>query len=621
MASTPFGVPSELDNEALEKALADAHSKGAELAKINDEDFTDEQVEELSSVAEFISNAKSEQEAREQAKAEKAEKIAQLRDAVVVKKDDEEDEDEEKVAEGEEITPADEETPAEEEEEDEDKKRPFSADTETSANESVETAAEEASTDEAFAEAEEEDEPEGESNESSDQEDRTDGDLPDEGTTEEEESDDVAENKASLANAAKHAPKAEAVEGTSKFAITAAANVQGVNAGKNYSTLSEAGEAVQNSLKALPTSGKGRTKLPALTFSVEHEYTQGVTGNDSETLLSAASESRLKDGSLVAAGGWAAPSEQLLDFCSIETADGLIDLPGITVNRGGVNYTKGPSFEDVLNSSTGFWDMTETQAESGTFEKTSLMPETPTFTDVRLDAVGVMVEAGLLTRHGWPELVERYSQLAVLAHQVKVHNKLINGITGYTGDAVQFAGGYGNAIDVLNVLDAVIAGERQRFSMGNNATVEALVPVWMKSALRSDLANRAGVDLLDVPESRINGWFTARGARVQWLSHWQDLSYTDGIVQGYPETVEIIVYPAGTYVKGEEDVITLDTVYDSENLKRNQYVHLFMEQGILVANPCYQGRRFEIPLSINGRTAANDITSNFGEVADAEPAA
>jgi hypothetical protein len=47
------------------------------------------------------------------------------------------------------------------------------------------------------------------------------------------------------------------------------------------------------------------------------------------------------------------------------------------------------------------------------------------------------------------------------------------------------------------------------------------------------------------------------------------------------------------------------------NLKKNDYVHLFTEQGTVVTNPCNTGRRIEIPLAANGRTGAADITGNL----------
>jgi len=349
--------------------------------------------------------------------------------------------------------------------------------------------------------------------------------------------------------------------------------------------------------------------LPENKFN-QNEY----RGRDSEMLLDAANETRLNGGSLVAAGGWGAPSEILMDFCGGETTDGLINLPEVTITRGGIQYTKGPTFDEVFTASTGFWDMTEAVAEGGTVEKTSLRPEVPDFVEKRLDAVGVMIEAGLLLRKGWPEVIERYTQLALVAHQYKMHAKTINQILAYTGAAINVPGGFGNAMDLLNVLEVVAYGERQRTALGEQATLEVCLPRWAKNILKADLANRQGADIefFNITDAQINAWFAARGLRVQWLAYWQNVDVTTaGIATKYPSTVEAIMYPAGAFVRGTSDVITLDTVYDSVNLKKNDYVHLFTEQGTMVTNPCWNGRRITLPLVANGRTGAANITTNL----------
>src|SRR3546814_7262824 len=51
----------------------------------------------------------------------------------------------------------------------------------------------------------------------------------------------------------------------------------------------------------------------------------------------------------------------------------------------------------------------------------------------------------------------------------------------------------------------------------------------------------------------------------------------------WPNTVDFLLYPAGTWVKGADDVIPLDTIYDSVGLGQNNYPALFNEQGYLMA--------------------------------------
>lgn len=417
--------------------------------------------------------------------------------------------------------------------------------------------------------------------------------------------------------AAKVQPKAPEVR---RASLVAAADVKGVAAGQEFGSLKEAGKAIKSRIDSMPKGVKGvRTQHGALEIRLpDNEFSQERFGGnlDSEMLMQAASESRLAGGSLVAAGGWGAPSERALDFCELEDIGDLIQLPEVTITRGGIQWTKGPTFSDVFNSATGFWDMTEAVAEAGTQLKTSLRPSIPPFTERRLDAVGVMMEAGLLTRAGWPELVERYASLALTAHQYKLAMKSIALIQGYTGAAKVTTGGFGNALDVLHILELVAAGERQKNAMSINATLEVLAPHWLRAAIRAALANRHGMDFLAVTDAQIEAFFSSRNLKVQWLAGYQNLAMgANGIALKYPDTFEVIMYPAGTYVRGVADVITLDTIYDSTNLKKNDYVHLFVEQGVLMTNPCGEGQRLQLPLAVNGRTAADDIVKSFNATA------
>lgn len=426
-----------------------------------------------------------------------------------------------------------------------------------------------------------------------------------------------APKRSAVSRAAEKAPAP--VEKTSRpvASLVAAADVPDFPTGSEL-TLTQAGEAVMARLRGYPQgepTSQFRSQHGAVVIrKTGQEYVQDRSGsNDTKMLFEASREKALPGESLVAAGGWGAPSETLYDLCSVYSADGLLDLPEVTVTRGGMKYTKGLDFDAIFNSATGYIDQTEAQAEAGT-AKTALRPEVPDFVDVRLEAVGLFIEAGLLLRAGWPEVIDQTVEAALIAHQHKVSNKLLNKIQGYTGAAIALTGGFGNALDVLHLLEVVATGERHRFRMGVNATLEVLLPHWVKPLIRADLANRTGVEnFLSISDAQIDGFFSARNLRVQWLYNYQEIdTTTNGVATDYPTTVEAIMYPAGTYVKGTSPVIRLDTVYDSTNLRKNDYIELFLEEGVLVANPCNTGRRISLPLVANGRTAAADITANFG---------
>lgn len=568
-----FQIPTDLaslDNDALSAAVEEAIAAFAPLGEISDDEVTEEQVAEMESLSAFVQSANSESANREAASAERANKLATIRESMASKPEAKEEADEEVVVE----EPAVDEAPV--------------------VDEVIEEVPAPVIVDEEIVEEEEED------------------------TVSKESALVAGGAKTSLTDRAARNSKTEDVAPVAKLSsITASANVPNVSAGQAFETLADASDVLLSNLKSygnitqpgVKTRNGGLLLKPAPKAFSQNDF----LGRDSEMLMAASAESRLSGGSLVAAGGWGAPSEQSLDFCSIETTEGLLDLPEVTVTRGGLNYTKGPDFAAVLASATGFWDMTEAVAEAGTEQKTALRPEVPGFIDARLDAVGVMIEAGLLLRNGWAELIQRYAELALVAHAHKVSAKSLREIKANTGAAISVPNGFGNALDILSILDVVAAGERQRNAMALNATLESIIPLWVKPAIRAALANRDGLDFISVTDAQIDSFFTSRKIRVQWVYTEQQLDVTtSGIATKYPDFIDVVMYPAGTYVRGVTDVISLDTIYDSTNLKKNDYVHLFVEQGTKVVNPCFTGRQIRVPLFVNGRTSAQDIVNNFG---------
>jgi hypothetical protein len=64
-------------------------------------------------------------------------------------------------------------------------------------------------------------------------------------------------------------------------------------------------------------------------------------------------------------------------------------------------------------------------------------------------------------------------------------------------------------------------------------------------------------------------------------------------------------------VRGLEPVIELETLYDSELLKRNKMTRLFTEQAFLVANLCTDSRVVTIPVCPSGATHCGNPIACF----------
>lgn len=417
-----------------------------------------------------------------------------------------------------------------------------------------------------------------------------------------------------VAKAAGNAPAPKAPSRPSPV-IRAAADVPTFATG---STLKDLDDVTEGFIQRFANFPKGKVGNMQNRYGVAHitkQRTDGLTVDNFRSvqdLIQAASvEARLPGGSLTAAGGWCAPSETLYDLCTIESTDGLWDLPEVQVNRGGIIFTKGPSFEDFYAyAATAF--QTEAEAEAGTV-KVCIPVECPPFEEVRLDAAYACVSAGILTNAAYPELIRRYIEGTLIAQRHAVSARMIAAAEAITGPAIPVPDVWPNALSILHALELVAEGERERFRMSRSATLEVILPFWVRPALRADLANRTGVELTNVTDAMLDSHFSNRGIRVQWLYNYQPLALTAGIATDYPDTLETIMYPAGTFVMLTDDVIRLDAVYDSVGLSTNTYTAIFAEEGVALANVCHDPRRLSIDLAVTGLTAAALINQDFGE--------
>lgn len=349
----------------------------------------------------------------------------------------------------------------------------------------------------------------------------------------------------------------------------------------------------------------------------------GISDLD-EALAHATDESRLAtskgNGSLVAAGGWCAPSETLYDLLNLSTADGLLSVPEITASRGGLRWTTGPDFSAVYGSG-GMFTLTEAQAIAGNVKPVFDIP-CPPFTEKRMDADGAFYTGDILSQHGYPEAISDFLTKAQIAWQHYISHKSIADIVlGSTAvDLSQFgtptpaAPEYGALSTVLGALELQIIDMKYRGRLAEGQALEVVFPLFARGVFRADIAKRQGGDALAnlaLTDAQINEMFTVRGANVQYVYDWQD-AIADAVALGFgaetteilswPQTFKGIVYPSGTWARALSPVIELNATYDSTLLKNNQYVALFMEQGRLTIKRGFDSRIITFASNPNGVT-------------------
>lgn len=410
----------------------------------------------------------------------------------------------------------------------------------------------------------------------------------------------------------KDAPKAKPAE--AKVAV-AAQGAAGFSVGSDL-TIKEMAQSINSRLGGFNASSyqlaaergvrmSERFAIAKFQRNMDEKYV--VQTEDPGAAMKAAVEGQYEGNSLVASGGWCAPSETIYDLCKISEQANLLKIPEIQVNRGGIRHTIGPDFSAVY-ADTGFC-YTEAEDIAGDYNgagggtKPCADVPCPSFVDDRLDYCGVCISAGLLQQRGYPEVIEDYIAKAMDAHAHRVSAAVINDLVAGSTAVALPAGQAGATAPLLTAIDLQATHYRALNRMSDNASLEVVLPTWIKGVLRSDLARRLGVDLLDVPDSRISKWFSERNVKVQFVVDWQDIATTAASgFTSWPASVTFLIYSAGTWVKGVSDSITLENIYDSVNLGTNDYTALFTEDPYLVAKRCHDSRAVTVDLCADGAT-------------------
>lgn len=365
----------------------------------------------------------------------------------------------------------------------------------------------------------------------------------------------------------------------------------------------------------LPFSSNGsRISIASINKPDNERQLRGTAGEQFAQIMDAANERNLSGGSLTAAAtnSWCAPSEILWDsFLELEAVDALLDLPQMVADRGGIQFTKGPQMPAILAQPLGI--QTEAEADALT-EKVCYSIDCPDWEEVRLDAVYFCLTSGILTNAAYPELVRRTIDLTRKGHQLKMNAEIIRRISTAIGAATNHVEVGGSTSDILDALTIQALRLRYTLSMSADASIEVVLPLWARDLVRADLSRRTGVEnFLSISDAQIDAMFRERKLRVQFVRGYQDLDTTlTGAWTAFPNVIEALLYPAGSYVALTKDVIELDAIHDSVNTTTNRYTAVFFEEGLAVANTGAEGVKVSISVNVQGLTGFPAVGAGAG---------
>ena len=324
---------------------------------------------------------------------------------------------------------------------------------------------------------------------------------------------------------------------------------------------------------------------------------------------------------MVAAGGWCSPSERVYAFEPTQPALGLLSFPEMHFKRGGIIIPDEPDFSSLQ---TGFhFTESQLQATDGGGEPTAIksiveVPCPPNTIEYRLEAIGWGVKAGVLQQRAYPEAVKKFLDEFLVEHQYRISAKSLLKVLALSSAAKVVP----NDV-VLGATTGILNGLHFRAQniqlKTRKKTIEGIAPYWFRSVLRADLASRDGLDVLNVTDGDVDRWLADRDIYLQYEGRWQSLGAGQPgnyDTSWWPGSVDVVLYPAGTFWRVLDNVLKVGAMYDIDMLQKNRELVGFIEDefqvGKTAADPSHLIR---IPLCVNGAVGARESIDCSAEYA------
>ena len=342
-----------------------------------------------------------------------------------------------------------------------------------------------------------------------------------------------------------------------------------------------------------------RVPIAQLQRQFRHTLDAGSTVEQAWEVMQAAANPQ----ALVAAGGWCSPSEIRYDFYNVVDMDGNYDLPTTGIQRGGMRWPTSPSFGD-LASSTGLWHWTETQdiaAATGTAQsgsKTCARVPCAAFNEARLEGEGICITAGNLTTDAWPEQIANFLRLVNAAHFHRVNSFFVAQVIANSTAVTLTQTNSSPITDVLAGVEHQAWDLRTKYAMGNSSVLEVVMPSWALGLLRADISRRSGMASADnsfaIEDAMIARWFTIRNIRLQLVQDFDvrgsnQFGQSSALSAQWP-ALRFLIYPAGTWLRGNGLNLDLGIIRDSTLNATNDYTAAWSEEFFLLAKIGHESR-------------------------------
>lgn len=354
----------------------------------------------------------------------------------------------------------------------------------------------------------------------------------------------------------------------------AGANVRGYTAGERFRSVEDIAEAMTDQINAMGgMSGDGTRSLVASfrgTFPEDRQLSNKDALVNQLKIDAVAGEK-----AIVASGGFCAPLPVNYDIFGVgSTARPVRDsLPSFGATRGGIRFIAPPTLGSYTNA-LSVWTAANDANPTAPTTKPRLKVNCANELTATTDAITLSLEFGNLMTRAFPELVQRHNQLALVEHARLAEKTLLSKISALSSK-VTTGHVYGTGRDLLIHLSEAMAAYRNRHRIPRPIRLRAIMPEWVRDAVREDIATNMnmGVQDISIGDAAVDGWFANRGVSVTW--HMDDTFAAQtlpGALNGFPSSIKFWLFAEGTILFLDGGTLDLGVVRDADLVATNDYI-------------------------------------------------
>ena len=423
--------------------------------------------------------------------------------------------------------------------------------------------------------------------------------------------DEIRNDDAALSRPESHDPVETA---NTLVTITAGADIPGLTAGTELAGMKDVASAFVKRLDTVRrvSGGDGEQHVVAsFQTNLPEDRILGADRSHNVDLINNA----LAPSALTAAGV-CAPIDAYYEVPGL----GVVDRPvrdalvGFGADRGGIRFVPAPALGSFISESddeataVGVWsgeDGTRAGELGGPGVKPCLIVDCGVEDAVYVDAITACLVFDNMNARAHPEMIAQNNELALVAHARLAELTLLRAIAdaGTARTAIPTLDHVGFARQFLFDVEVVSARYRQTHRLSDSTALRAIIPTWVKAAIRADLVLQGPGDYtFDKADNEIDAFFAKRNITVGWSLETLNAFGTSG-AGVFPTSVQWDLFAEGTFLFVDGGNLDLGIIRDSSLVETNAYKQ-FVETFEAVAKIGAESIHVTSNVEITGAAAA-----------------